>query len=297
MAVVALASARSPGLTTTVLALAVTWPRPAVLAELDPAGGTIAARVATSPDPGLKTLAASGRHYLWSGLLLENLQRLSNGVAVLMAPASPDRTVAALGALNPVDLPGVLQSLPGYDVLVDCGRIDSRSPALPVLRAADAAIFVIRPTLDDIVGLRDRLETLDLGSSGTGATRVRAGIVTVGPGRHDPGELADVFSIPVVGAIDWDPRAAAVLGEGRRPSPSSRLLRAAERLAADIAGQVPAAGLVQAADPVGDGPPSPSPVVEPGSSWEGRPPSASWGFPSTAGPSGVSATSREPARP
>jgi hypothetical protein len=238
MGLVALASARSPGLTTLVLALAATWPEPrrAVVAEFDPDGGTLAGSVAANPDPGLTSLAAAGRHYLSPELIASNFQQLPNGQAVLLAPPSPDRTVADLRALSPVGLGETLAALPGFDVLADCGRIDSASPALAVLQQADAAIFVIRPIAVEVVGLRDRLETLDLRSP-----QLQAGIVVIDHGPHTSEEVARTFRLPVIGTIAWDPRCAEILAEGRRSSATSKLLRSAAVVASDVAGQIPAA--------------------------------------------------------
>jgi hypothetical protein len=208
------------------------WPRKVLLAELDPDGGTIGAARAVATDPGLKTLAASGRHYLSPGLVTSNVQALSTSLSVLMSPASPDRCAAALAALNPVGLGETLRSIPGHDVIADCGRLDSSSPALPVVNEADAVIFVVRPTLVDIVGLRGRLETLDL-SPGT-----RAGIVVVNQGQHRVEDVAAAFTLPVVGTLEWDPRAALALHEGGRLLGRSRLTQSAERLAAELASQL-----------------------------------------------------------
>jgi hypothetical protein len=258
MALVALVSARSPGLTTSALALALSWPEPGrmLLAELDPDGGTIAGRHAANPDPGLNTLAASGRHYLSPGMVTSNLQRLPGGLPVLLSSPSPDRCVAALAALNPVGLGETLRDVPGFDVLADCGRIDSNSPVLPVLREADVVLFVVRATLEDIVGLRARLETLDL------ADGARAGIVVVDSGPHKVDDVAAAFTLPVVGNLAWDTRAATAICEGRRVLGASKLLRSAEELAAGLAGQV---GSEVAADRAGSLPP----VAESGLSDQG----------------------------
>lgn len=232
MGLVAFGSARSPGLTTSMLALALSWPRPVLLAELDPDGGTIAGWRAANPDPGLKTLAASGRHYLSPGLVTENTQLLPGGVTVLMSPPSPDRCVAAFAALNPVGLGETLRSITERDVLADCGRIDSNSPVLPVVHEADAVIFVIRAALVDIVGLRARLETLELDPM------KRAGIVVVKGGPLTVEDVVAAFTLPVIGTLEWDPRAASALNEGRLLVGRSKLAQSAQRLAGDLAAQL-----------------------------------------------------------
>src|SRR4029450_4811377 len=64
MAYVAFASAKaSPGVTTTITALAATWPRDRdlLVAELDPAGGDLGVRFDLATEPGLVTPAAAGR--------------------------------------------------------------------------------------------------------------------------------------------------------------------------------------------------------------------------------------------
>lgn len=234
MALIAMASARSPGLTTSALALGLSWPKPrrVLLAELDPDGGTIAGARAANPDPGLQTLAAAGRHYLSPGLVTHNLQTLPAGLAVLMSPASPDRCSAALAALNEVGLGETLKAIPDFDVLADCGRIDHASPALPVVQEADAVIFVVRPTLREIVGLRGRLETLELRPT------TRAGIVVVKDGPHRVEDVGAAFTLPVIGTLEWEPRAASAINDGRRVLRPSKLLRSAETLAADLVRQV-----------------------------------------------------------
>jgi hypothetical protein len=212
MALLAMASARSPGLTTAALALGLSWPksRRPLVAELDPDGGTISARHAANPDPGLKTLAAAGRHYLSPALVTSHLQTIHAGLHVLMSPASPDRCTAALGALNPVGLGEVLRAIPNFDVIADCGRIDSSSPALPVVHSADALVLLVRPSLHEIVGLRTRLETLELPQT------TWAGIVVVKEGPHSVEDVAAAFTLPVIGTLEWDPRAASAINDGRR---------------------------------------------------------------------------------
>lgn len=245
MALVAFASNRSPGLTTTVLALAATWPAPrrVVVAELDPDGGTIAARQILAHDPGLISLAASGSRGLKPELIMACVQQLANGTLALLAPPGPDRVTASLDALGPAGLDRQLGELPGLDVLADCGRVDRRSPALRYLRGADAVIFVVRSSIEDVVGLKHRLQTLDLGP-------VACGIVVVGRRPYPPEEIAQACTVPVLGVIDHDPRAATALGNGNSPE-RSRLMRSAAVLARHLPGLLPAPTVVHAPDQAG----------------------------------------------
>jgi hypothetical protein len=102
------------------------------------------------------------------------------------------------------------------------------------LRAADVVLFVVRSALDDVIALQHRLQTLDFAGR-----QARAGVVAVGEHPYRLDELAGAFSLPVIGALAWDPKAADALSEGRRPAGSSKLLRTAAGLAADVAAQLP----------------------------------------------------------
>ncbi|MDQ2724513.1 MAG: GTPase domain-containing protein [Actinomycetota bacterium] len=228
MALVAFGSNRSPGLTTAILALAAAWPAPrrAIVAELDPDGGTIAGRQVLPHDPGLISLAAAGSHELSSDLVGAGVQQLANGTLALLAPPGPDRVTASLDALGAAALGRTLGRLPGLDVLADCGRVDRRSPALGCVHEADAAIFVVRSSIEDVVGLQHRLQTLELETS-------MCAIVVVGRQPYPPREIAEMFDFPVIGVLDHDPRGAETLGTGGRPE-RSRLLRSAEILAREI---------------------------------------------------------------
>jgi hypothetical protein len=244
VALVAFVSARSPGLTTAVLALAAVWPGPrqACVAELDPAGGVLACRQAFHEEPGLITLAADANHHLDSQRVLSHFRRLADGTPVLPAPPSPDRTAASLEALNRVHLGFRLAALAGFDVLADCGRIDTRSPALPVLDAAATVVFVVRAEREDVIGLQYRLGALQV----TNPT-LRGGIVAVGTPQQRA-EACSVFSLPILGGLDIDTKGAAALNEGN-PQPRSRLLRSATQTALRIAETLPAARPADAPQP------------------------------------------------
>jgi hypothetical protein len=277
MAYVVFASAKaSPGVTTTVSALAATWPphRDLVVAELDPAGGDLGPRFDLATEPGLVTLAAAGRRELDRSTLVDHTQPLpfaGHSVAdgdpresvrrVLVGPVAADQAGAALAALRG-GLPRVLSSLHA-DVLVDCGRLDPGSAAHDVVTEADLLVVVARPVVAEVHHLAARLSAL----------RPKAlSLLLIGDRPYSVAEVADAVGASPLGTLPVDDRAAAVLTVGRsnaaRILRRSRLLRDARALAEGLAGWLsPApAPRAQAA------PPPPPSDPRPPSSSHGQPP-------------------------
>jgi hypothetical protein len=248
MAYVAFASAKaSPGVTTTVAALAATWPpdRDLIVAELDPAGGDLGVRFDLAAEPGLVTLAAAGRRRLDRPTLAGHTQPLplagrrgtdgdGEGAIrrVLVGPVAADQAGAALAALRG-GLPGVLSSL-GVDVLVDCGRLDPGSAAHDVVTEADLVVVVARPVVAEVHHLAARLSGL----------RPRAlSLLLIGDRPYSVAEVADAVGANPLGTLPVDDRAAAALTVGRsdgtRVLRRSRLLRDARAVAEGLAGWLP----------------------------------------------------------
>lgn len=221
--IVAFGSAKgSPGVSTTIAALAAVWPegRPLVLADVDPAGGDLGPRLDLAASPGLITLAASGRRELTAATFEDHLQELpGSDVRALVGPVAAEQALAAL-ASTAGRLVGALKGL-AADVLVDCGRLDPGSPALELARAADLVVLVTRPVVTEVHHLTTRVAGLDL--PGT------VGLVVVGDRPYGPIDVAD--SAGIVGplaSVAHDPRGAAVLAGGW--DPASRALRKSELL-------------------------------------------------------------------
>src|SRR5690625_3247432 len=125
---IALASAKgSPGVTTTATALAMTWQRDVVLADLDPAGGDVALRARTpnedvlDPDVGLLSLAAAARRGLAPEEVPEHLQVIDGGTHVLAGVTRPEQ-VTGIGAVWPTS-GAALRAGPETDVLVAGGGV------------------------------------------------------------------------------------------------------------------------------------------------------------------------------
>lgn len=265
MGVIAFASAKSsPGVTTTIAALAASWPahRRLHIVELDPAGGDLVVRFELAPEPGLVTLAATGRRDLRVDTYLAHTQPLpaSSGAdgperRILVAPVAAEQASAALAALR-FGLPMVLGTADA-DVLVDCGRLDPASPAHEFAVEADLLVVVARPIVSEIHHLAARLATL----------KPRAvSLLVVGDKPYGVTDVAEVVGATPLGTLPTDDRAAEALTLGHphalRVLRRSRLLRDARAVAeglADWLGPQRSEGM-----PAGAGPAEPFPhQVEP----------------------------------
>jgi len=230
----------SPGVTTLGVAVAARWPEPwqRVLVEADPAGGDLAARYRLPVTPGLVSLAAAARRSTNPDVVSEHVQALPGGLPVVVGPTRSDQARAALAAITGADgRAGVWGSFTGRSdavAVVDCGRLDPDSPVRGVIAAADQLLILSRPRADELAHAADLAAT---GSGGILAGPAHVRLLLVGHG-YPPAEVEREVGLTVAGSIPWDPRtAAAVSGHATsRPRPRARLVRAATRLAAELAG-------------------------------------------------------------
>jgi hypothetical protein len=200
--VTAFGSVRSCGVTTLALGLAATWPaeRRVLVVEADPAGGMLAAASGWPAEPSLVSLAAAARRGGEPALIWEHCHQLPGGAFVLAAPALGEQARSALGMLGP--LFARLGELDG-DVLMDCGRLDPRSPALGLWERADRRILVSRPRLADLQALASWLEGHQ--------APAEVGLVTVGDGPYAEAEIADTLGLEVLSRLPWDPDGSEAL--------------------------------------------------------------------------------------
>lgn len=230
MAVLAIASARSCGVTTFAAGLAMLWPRSdsRLLVEADPAGGVLAAGAGLAPEPGLVSLAAAARRRVEPVLVFEHCQALPDGTPVLCAPPGADRARSALGMAA-----GLLGQLGDLDaeVFLDCGRLDPTTPASAFFEQADLGVIATRPRLADLHALAALLEGRDQ------ARRDRS-LVLVGPGPYAAAEVAEALGIEVVGQLPWDREAAEAIpatSVSSRRLTRTPLVRALRTLAHELA--------------------------------------------------------------
>jgi len=240
MPIIALVSGKSSGVTCSALALTLSSPRPSLLVEADPAGGTIRAgylegegsaqvglhRLASADRQG--TLAQEFRHH-WVALDKERSgnRMLLPGLTAPTQAASMARTWDSIAELLSV-LDGQ-----GFDVIIDAGRVvaesetqlSSRVYPAPLLRAADAVLLVVRSTQASVVSTAPAVGVLkeDLASNGTGADAL--GLLVIEEGNASPTNVQQWLQTPVLCALDWDPDTADVFTHGQM-----RLRRSAKGL-------------------------------------------------------------------
>jgi hypothetical protein len=214
---VAVGSVKGFGATTLAVALAARWPRPdAVVVEADPAGGDLAFRFGRHREPGLAELAADARRGAGGVELARYTQRLPVGVDVLFGPAAPatPQAVSAVAALVDGAGLGVLRTAARQRlVVVDVGRLDWSSAALPLACAAQVLLLVTGGGLDGVDAVQVRRDAL------LAMPELRASVRLVLTGRlcGPVDEIARVVGLPVAAVLPQDRHAAAVLSGQLRP--------------------------------------------------------------------------------
>jgi len=199
----------SPGVTTFSVALAARWPAPAraLVVEADPSGGDLGIRFSLESTPGLVSLAAAARRSDDPVLLWQHAQALPGGLPVVAAPPDADRARTALSALaDPTSGAGILRTAantPDTVVIADCGRIDTGSAAMPIVRGADAMILLSRAHADDLAHLARRLQAI-------GHWTPHPTMLLVGEG-YSPADVHRELGVQPLGRIPDDPHGAAVL--------------------------------------------------------------------------------------
>lgn len=215
MAVISLASASgSPGVTTTALGLSLLWPRPVLLVEADPTGGSALLagyfRGTREYDVGLIELALTATDLRES--LAEVARPIENtNVTYVAGTRSHTQSAALRDVWQP--LIEALQELEstGQDVIVDAGRLGLAGSPEPLLADADLTLLVTRTTLPALSALRSWADTLRRGS----VESQQPGVLLIGDGQpYGAREVGSVLDLPVISTLADDPESAAVLHRG-----------------------------------------------------------------------------------
>lgn len=217
MSVLLLASAgHSPGVTALGVALALTWPEPALLvdANREPDQAVLAGYL-QGADPAGRGLG---------GLLQAHRERrpLAAALEAMTLPLAEGRDfvpgfsqpgMVALFAPAWTDLAHALEAA-GRTVLVDVGRITPEGLPPALVAVSSAVVVVTGSRLIDLAALRLYLPLVV-----AAADEDRVGLAVVGPGRpYGSGEIGHRFGVGVWGKVAWRPAEAAVFASGE-PAP------------------------------------------------------------------------------
>lgn len=249
MALIVLAADKgAPGVTTAATALGAVWPRPVLLAECDPSGGDLVYRLpgedggVLNPGRGLLSLGAVARRGLRAELIFEHTQRLIGGLDVLAGLTSAEQAAGLTWLWGP--LGRTLATLPGADVLADCGRLGLYPQLNDLIAEADEVVLFTRASLDHVAHLRERLGLLGR----------RAGVVVIADPRAYRASIEEVrrivsgWDVTFVGGLAHDPKGAELLrGQWGGRLDRSLLIRTARELAQRLAARL-AASAAAAAD-------------------------------------------------
>lgn len=266
MALIALAADKgSPGVTTAALALAAVWPRRALLAEADPAGGDLVYRTTASnggplnPNTGLLSIAAAARRGLAADQLWDHAQPMAGGLELLVGIGSAEQAAGLAGVWptlgHAFSTLGDSPHAPA-DVIADCGRIAGGSPAIDLLPHASLVLLVARTEPEHIARVRDRTAALAAqlhGGGQRGMSQLATPLIGVllvvessasGKIAHQVNDMlvAAQTGARVIGTLAHDTSGAALLsGRGRGRLDKSLLIRSARKVAADVHQQFGAA--------------------------------------------------------
>lgn len=152
-----------PGVSTLAAGLTAVWPDgsdTAVLVEADPDGGRLAAELGVAAEPGLvaAALSARGPGCLGADLVAQSAVQI-DGWWLMPGPPSPEQAWAVLSRSAAV-LARVFSATPEIGWVVDCGRLSTRSPAMPFATAADVVVLLSAGTFGALQLLPSRVSVL-----------------------------------------------------------------------------------------------------------------------------------------
>ena len=244
MAILILTSAGgSPGVTTLAVGLALTWPRPVLLADCDPGAhqAVLAGylRGQSSSGKGLLRVAEGHRDR-------RPLREVVIDQCLPLTGEDGDRRLFLPGFTRPgsashfgavwEDLADTFDRLGDVDldVIVDMGRVGPAGLPAPLVERSALTALVLGSTLRAVVSARVHLPTVTDQSRLSSSAHHQFGLVVVGEGQpYGRGEIGKALGVPVIAGLSRDGQAAAHLSDGApRPrrfdsSPLVRSLRGA----------------------------------------------------------------------
>ena len=252
MAILVLTSCSgAPGVTTLAVGLALTWPRPVLLADADPGAsqavlaGYLAGRSAHGK--GLLRVAEAHRDR-------RNLREavVDQCLSLADAGADGDRRLFLPGFSRPgsaAHFAGVWEDLAetfdrlgdvDLDVLVDAGRLGPLGLPQALLERSALTLVALGSSLRSVMAARVQLPVLTDASRAGSGIRGRTGLVVVNEGRpYGAAEIGKALGTEVLGRLPYDPDSAAHFSDGapqHRKFATAPLVRAVRGAASTFAG-------------------------------------------------------------
>lgn len=243
MLIAVTSSKNAPGATTSALALTLAWPRPVLLAELDPRGGDIVWGYGRGQNVG----GAGLLRWQLAVRVLPMAKTVWDEVVELPTEGHPRWWLPGLlepkqaGAVDWSQVAQALRSL-DVDVIADCGSVFGAPdrPHRAVWASADLVALAVRPTLQGVHAARNASGILrpDLMSDGLGPERLCSFLVGCRhgfPTKDVAAELEDVA--PVIGELTHDVDTADTLNglrDQRKKFTRAPLPRDARTLAGEL---------------------------------------------------------------
>lgn len=242
----------APGVTTSTWALALSWPRPLLVADCDRAGGDMAAGLLAGrirADRGLLSWSTAARRGVpalgAAALLSEHAVQVPEQPRLWLLPGFTTATQGASFAADAWErLALALEQSSasiGRDTLVDAGRLVGDRGCWPVLQAADRVLLAVRRSVRSVHAAQDAAQRLrqELGD----LAKVTA--LVIGDGRYAATEVAKALQLPLAGTLPEDRAAAQALSDGAptnwKTLQRSALLRAASSFAGKLSATAEAA--------------------------------------------------------
>ncbi|WP_055499377.1 hypothetical protein [Streptomyces albus] len=267
MALIALAADKgAPGVTTAAVALAAVWPRRALLAEVDTAGGDLVYRSPGTdgrpldPNTGMLSLAATARRGLAPEQLWDHAQRLSGGLEILVGLGTAEQSAGLAGQWDTLGRAfAALGDSPhpqlAADVIADCGRIGPSAGSVALFPHAALVLLIARTEPEQLARVRDRALALTAALHGEqrGMAQLAQpliGVLLVTEAQRAAkvaGQVNDMLvasraGAQVMGVLAHDPAGAQQLAGRRRGRVDrSLLVRSVRKVAADLHQQYGAA--------------------------------------------------------
>jgi hypothetical protein len=228
----------SPGVTTLAVGLALTWPRPVLLADCDPGAhqailaGYLAGRSASGK--GLLRVAEAhrDRRPLREVLLDQTLPlSIEEGTRRLFLPGFTKPGSATHFGSVWEDLAEAFDRLDDVDidVIIDGGRIGPVGPPAALLERSAISGVVLNSSLRSIVSARVHLPTVRNHPRFSSTDRGHLGLIVIGEGLpYRSNEITRALEVPVIANIAYDRQTAAHLSDGEprhRRFDSSPLIR------------------------------------------------------------------------